>query len=68
MLRVSAIRSEIQAFADIFEAAVDPLSMANQNADEVEMFICLGRVLHQMSKADVNRVGLGATKALHKSV
>ena len=72
-LRVSWIKTKIQAFSGILEAAVDSLPVAGENVDVVETFTYLGSVLHRSMLCDVEdnrRLGLaiGAMNALDKSV
>ena len=72
-LRVSWIKTKIQAFGDILDAAVDSLPVAGENVDVVETFTYLGSVIHRSTscEAEVNRrLGLasGAMNSLDKSV
>ena len=72
-LRVSWIKTKIQAFGDILEAAVDSLPVAGENVDVVETFTYLGSVVHRSTscEAEVNRrlgLAMGAMNSLDKSV
>ena len=72
-LRVSWIKTKIQAFGDILEAGIKSLPVAGENVDIVETFTYLGSVVHQSTtcEAEVNRrLGLahGVMNSLSKTV
>ena len=72
-LRVSWIKTKIQAFGDILDAAVESLSVAGENVDVVETFTYLGSVVHRSTscEAEVNRrlgLAMGAMNSLDRGV
>ena len=72
-LRVSWIKTKIQAFGDLLDAAVGSVPVGGENVEVVDKFTYLGSVVHSSSecKADVERrLGLawGAMNSLTKTV
>ena len=72
-LRVSWVKTKIQAFGDILDAATESLPVAGENVDVVETFTYLGSVVHRSAscEAEVNRrlgLAMGVMNSLDKSV
>ncbi len=72
-LRVSWIKTKIQAFGDMLDDAIDSLPVAGENVEIVDRFTYLGSVIHRSvdCEAEVNRrLGLayGAMNSLNKTV
>ena len=72
-LRVSWIKTKIQAFGDLMDAAVGSVPVRGENVEVVDKFTYLGSVIHSSSEcgADVDRrLGLawGTMNSLNKTV
>ena len=72
-LRVSWIKTKIQEFGDILDAAIESLSVEGQSVEFVESFTYLGSVVHRSATcgAEVNRrIGRaqGVMNSLNKTV
>ena len=69
-LRVSWIKTKVQAFGDTLDATVESIPVNGENVEVTQTFTCLGSVIHSSTSCDleVNRRLGGAVSAGRRCV